>query len=324
MALSGLTHVWVEAPFLSDALQQFPREVALLYPAAGGDPIANALPAQAVLASSLIKYNGQLMDRLPNLRLIARTGIGYDNVNIEDATARGIVVTNTPDGPTESTAEHTVAMLLAVAKRLKQGNDNLAAGKWGPREQSLLGTEVRGKVLGLVGLGRIGRRVANICRLGLEMQVVAHDPFVTPAQAAEIGVTWAELDEVVAQADFLSVHVPATPQTHHLIDRKRIARMKTGSYVLNMARGPLVDAEALLEALENGKLAGAGLDVFEPEPPPVDSPLRHHPKILATPHTAGLTAEGRSRIETMAVERVLAFFRGEQPPDVVNRELFDV
>jgi len=322
MSLQGLTHVWVEAPFLSDALKQFPNEVTLLFPAPKpADPIANAEPVQAVLASSLLKYNGALMDRLPNLRLIARTGIGYDNVVVEDASARGIVVTNTPDGPTQSTAEHTVAMLLAVAKRLKPGNANLAAGKWGPREHPLVGTEVKGKTLGLVGLGRIGRKVAQICRLGLEMNVIAYDPFVTPAQATELGVTWAELAAVVAGADFLSVHVPASAESYHLINRERIAAMKSGAYVLNMARGPLVDAEALLEALDSGQLAGAGIDVFEPEPPPVDSRLRNHPLIVATPHTAGLTEDGRARIEFMAVERVLAFFRGETPPDVVNREV---
>lgn len=324
MSLNELTHVWVEAPFLSDSLDRFPAHVTVLFPASPPDePLANATPAQAILASSLIRYDGKLMDRLPNLRMIARTGIGYDNVVVDDATARGIVVTNTPDGPTESTAEHTVAMLLALAKRLKQGNDNLAAGKWGPREHPLVGVEVRDKTLGLVGLGRIGKRVAQICRLGLDMRVMAYDPYVTPAQAAELGVTWAELDDVLAQADFLSVHVPATSQTYHLVGREGIAKMKTGAYVLNMARGPLVDPEALLAALESGKLAGAGLDVFDPEPPPVDSPLRNHPLVIATPHAAGVTVEGRARIESMAVERVLAFFRGERPPDVLNPALFE-
>lgn len=319
-----LTHIWVEAPFLSAALDQFPPEVTILFPdPAEANPLANAQPAQAILASSMVQYDGKLMDGLPNLRMIARTGIGYDNVNVEDATARGIVVTNTPDGPTESTAEHTVAMLLALAKRLKQGNENLAAGKWGPRVAPLIGTEVRGKTLGLVGLGRIGRRVAQICRLGLEMNVIGYDPNITREQAAELCIAWAELDTVFAEADFLSVHVPATPQTYHLVGREGISRMKPGAYVLNMARGPLVDSEALLEAIDSGKLAGAGLDVFEPEPPAVDSRLRNHPLILATPHTAGLTNEGRARIEFMAVARVLAFFRGERPADVVNPSLFD-
>jgi len=321
MALSDLTHVWVEAPFLSEALKQFPDQITILHAAAGVDPIANAGPAQAILASSLLQYNSALMARLPNLRMIARTGIGYDNVVLADATAHGIVVTNTPDGPTQSTAEHTVAMLLAVAKRIKQGNANLAAGKWGPRIHPLIGTEVKDKTLGLIGLGRIGRKVAQICRLGLEMKVVGYDPFVTPAQAAELGVTWAELDEVVAQADFLSVHVPASKETYHLINRERIATMKTGAYVLNMARGPLVDAEALLEALDNDKLGGAGIDVFEPEPPALESRLRNHPMVHATPHTAGLTEDGRARIEFMAVERVLAFFRDGTTPDVLNRDV---
>jgi D-3-phosphoglycerate dehydrogenase len=324
MSLTDLTHIWVEAPFLSDALTGLPAHVTVLHPAtAPAEPLANAAPVQAILASSMLQYNGRLMDRLPHLRLIARTGIGYDNVVVEDATARGIVVTNTPDGPTESTAEHTVAMLLALAKRLKQGDANMAQGKWGPRGGALVGTEVTGKTLGLVGLGRIGRRVAQICHLGLNMHVLAYDPYVTPAQAAEIGVTLADLDTVIAEADFLSLHAPLTKETHHLMNRGRFAMMKDGASLLNIARGGLVDADALLAALESGKIAAAGLDVFEPEPLPADSPLRNHPMILATPHSAGVTIEGRERIESMAVERVLQFFRGERPQDVVNRELFD-
>lgn len=322
MTFTDLTHLWVEAPFISDALKQFPPHVQLCFPEVNGQAPQAGAPYQASIASSLVKYNGALMDGLPNLRMIARTGIGVDNVDLDAATQRGIVVTNTPDGPTESTAEHTVAMLLALAKRLKFGNDNLAAGQWGPRVGYMIGTEVRGKTLGLVGLGRIGRRVAQICRLGLEMAVIGYDPYVTAEQAAQQGITMASLDEVIAQADFLSVHVPATPETQHLINRARLAQMKQGAYLLNMARGPLVDEDALVEAVDSGKLAGAGIDVFEPEPPPVTSRLRNHPNIIATPHIAGVTAEGRTRMEAMAVERVLAFFRGERPLDVVNHEVF--
>jgi D-3-phosphoglycerate dehydrogenase len=322
MSLSDLTHVWIEAPFISDALQKIPVQVVKLYPDVTGQPPPVGAPVQAAFASSLLRYDGALLDTLPNLRIVARTGIGVDNVDIAAASARGILVTNTPDGPTESTAEHTVAMLLALAKRLKQGNDNLAAGKWGPRTGLLIGTEVQGKTLGLVGLGRIGRRVAQICRLGLEMRVIGYDPYVTATQVADLGIEVMSLDEVVTQADFLSVHVPATPETHHLIDQRRLAQMKQGAYVLNMARGPLVDAEALLEALDSGKLLGAGLDVFDPEPLPVVSRLRNHPNIVATPHIAGVTQEGRTRMEHMAVDRVLAFFRGERPADLVNPEVF--
>jgi D-3-phosphoglycerate dehydrogenase len=322
MVGTTLTHVWVEAPFVSDALAALPAEVTVLYPAAGADPFANALPVQGMLASSILRYNAELFARLPNLRMVQRTGIGVDNVELDDATAAGIVVCNTPDGPTESTAEHTVAMLLNLAKRIKQGNANLAAGKWGPRGGPLLGVEVRGRTLGLVGLGRIGRRVAEICGKGLGMRVIATDPYVTAEQASAAGVTLMDLDGVIAQADFLSLHVPATPQTYHLIDQARIAQMKDGAYLLNLARGPLIDAAAVVEAVESGKLGGAGIDVFDPEPPAVDSVLRNHPLIVATPHSAGVTVEGRERIERMAVERLRAFFAGERPADVVNPEVY--
>lgn len=318
MAVNQLTHVWVEAPFYSRALDALPAEVTVLYPAPGADRVANAGPAQGILASSLVQYNAALFERLPNLRMVTRTGIGVDNVDLEAATDAGVVVCNTPEGPTESTAEHTVAILLNLAKRIKQGNDNLAAGKWGPRADPLVGVEVRGRTLGLVGLGRIGRRVAHICGVGLGMRVIGYDPYVRAADVEPLGITALDLDSVIAQADFLSLHLPATPETYHLMNRERIGRMKPGAFLLNLARGPLVDAEALVEAVDAGKLGGAGVDVFDPEPPTVDSILRNHPMIVATPHNAGLTVEGRTRIEEMAVERLQAFFRGETPPDVCN------
>ena len=321
MPIPDLTDLWVEAPFISDTLTQLPSHITITISDPASQPPTPGAPYQAIIASSLIQYDSALMATLPNLRMIARTGIGYDNVNLADATAHGIVVTNTPDGPTESTAEHTVAMLLALAKRIKQGDANVAEGKWGPRAGTLIGVEVKDKTLGLVGLGRIGKRVANICRLGLEMQVIAYDPYVTPEQGAAIGVEMTALDNVVRRADFLSVHVPATPETHHLVNRDLIANMKNGAFVLNLARGPLVDEEALLEAVDSGKLMGAGLDVYDPEPPSDRSRLRNHPLIIATPHTAGLTMEGRARTEVMAVERILAFFRGETPEDLLNRDV---
>ncbi|CAN5503944.1 N/A [soil metagenome] len=324
MALTDLTHLWVEAAFSSDALKQIPEHVKIIYPPGPSiPPQAADEPVQAILASSLVTYDHSVIDQLPNLRILVRTGIGIDNVVVPDATARGVVVCNTPDGPTESTAEHTVAMLLALAKRLKQGNDNLAAGKWGPRTGGLLGIEVVGKTLGLVGLGRIGRRVAHMCRHGFDMQILAYDPFVTPEQAKQLGVTLADLDTVLAKSDFVSLHLPSTPETYHLMNSTRLAQMKPSAYLLNMARGPLVDEQALLDALDNGQLAAAGIDVFEPEPPPVTTRLRNHPMILATPHSASVTVEGRARIESMAVERLLAFFRGERPQDVVNPEVYN-
>lgn len=318
-----LTHIWLEAPLLPQVLALLPVDVVAIAAASlPAQPWATATRAQAIVASSLVRYTGEVMDSCPALRLIARTGIGVDNVDLAAATARGVVVTNTPDGPTESTAEHSVAMLLALAKRLKQGDANLASGQWGPRQGPLVGVEVRGKTLGLVGLGRIGRRVAEICKLAFAMRVVGCDPFVSPEEAAALGIELADTDTVIAQADFLSLHAPATPETHKLINRARLATMKPGAYLLNMARGALVDEEALLEAIDSGRLAGAGLDVFDPEPPTMDSPLRNHPKVIATPHVASLTAEGRERMERMAVERLLDFMAGRRPENVVNPAVY--
>ncbi|MEM7134608.1 MAG: NAD(P)-dependent oxidoreductase [Chloroflexota bacterium] len=324
MTLTNLTHIWGEVPPLSDVSSFLPAHTQVIYRRdAAASPIESAMPAQAILASSLLQYNGELFDQLPNLRMVCRTGIGIDNLDLNDATERGIVCCHTPDGPTESTAEHTVAMLLALSKRLKQGNANLAAGQWGPRAGMLIGDQVQGKTLGLLGLGRIGRRVGQICRLGLDMRVMGYDPFVGAEDVANMGFEWMEQDQVIAQADYLSVHIPATPETYHLMNRERISQMKDGAYLLNMSRGPLVDPAALLDAMDKGKLNGAGIDVFEPEPPEVDSPLRNHPNIIATPHIAGVTVESRTLMEQMAIERILAFFRGEKPDNMVNPEVWE-
>ena len=205
-----------------------PPDVVRLVPAATAPIYATAALAQAITAASLLRYDAAVMDACPQLKLIARTGIGVDNVDLEAATARGIVVTNTPDGPTESTAEHTVAMLLGLAKRIKQGSAHLAEGRWGQRPRRMMGDEVQGKTLGLVGLGRIGRRVAHICGVGLGMRVIGYDPLLTPEQALALGVEPVSLERVIAEADFLSLHAPAIPETYKLMDRGRHRPHETG------------------------------------------------------------------------------------------------
>ena len=316
MNISELTHIWSEAPQLSDALSKFPQSVTRLI-ADPADPVGSARPAQAILAASAIRYNDDVFDRLPNLRILVRTGIGIDNVDLDAATRHHVVFCNTPDGPTESTAEHTIALMLAVAKQVKPGMEQLAAGDFAPRGLPM-GTELMGKTLGLVGLGRIGGRVAHICGRGFGMRVLAFDPYISAERAAELGVELADLDTIIGSADFLSLHAPSTPETYHLMNADRFAQMKTEAVLLNLARGPLVDPSALLEALDNGQIRGAGMDVFDPEPPPVSSRLRTHPKIVATPHSATTTIEGRGRIEHMAVAAVLDFFNGRQPKDICN------
>jgi len=318
-----LTHVWFEIPMLTDAPSLLPADVVQLKPDPGQPPLDSAHEAQAIFAAAAIPYTGEVFDSLPNLRIIVRTGIGIDNVDSDAAAERGVVFCNTPDGPTESTAEHAVALLMAVAKRVIPGHLGVSAGGW-PARSDLMGTEVKGKTLGLIGLGRIGRRVAHICGAGLGMRVIGADPFVTAEAAAQMGVDLLSQDEVFAQADFLSLHAPSIPATHKMINRASIARMKTGAYLINVARGPLVDDAALIAALDSGKLAGAGIDVFDPEPPADDAPIRFHPKIVLTPHSASVTGDGRARIERMAVERVLQFFDGQRPKDVCNPQVYEI
>ena len=182
MKTSKLTHIWSEAPQLSDALSKFPQSVTRLI-ADPADPVGSAKPAQAILAASAIRYNDDVFDRLPNLRILVRTGIGIDNVDLDAATRHRVVFCNTPDGPTESTAEHTIALMLAVAKQVKPGMEQLAAGDFAPRGLPM-GTELMGKTLGLVGLGRIGGRVAHICGRGFGMRVLAFDPYISAERAA--------------------------------------------------------------------------------------------------------------------------------------------
>ena len=318
MALAQLTHLWMEQPLVPEARSLVPPHVTLL-PAALGEPrpYANAAPAQAAIALSQLRYDADFLAAAPKLRILSRAGIGLDNVDVPAASRRGVAVCNAPDGPTESTAEHAVALMLALAKRLKPGDANVAAGNFGPRS-GLLGTELKGRTLGLLGLGRIGRRVAEICGLGLKMNVVASDPAVKPEQAREMGVTLTDQESVIARADVLSLHAPLLPQTRGMMNRERLGRMKKGSYLINVARGALVVEEDLLAAIDAGHLAGAGLDVFEPEPPAKGSRIRNHPSIIVTPHAASVTAEGRARTDVMAVEAVLAFFRGEPAPNLVN------
>ena len=324
MALDQLTDVWCEVQQLSNALDNLPGRVNIAVPPPNHpDPIATAVPAQAILASSGIVYDRAVFARLPNLRILVRTGIGVDNVNTADASAAGVVFCNTPAGPTESTAEHTVALMLAIAKRIPEGQAQLARGEFAPRGISL-GNELMGKTLGLVGFGRIGRRVGHICHHGFGMKLLTHDPILTQSQIAETGLTvqQVDLETLWAQCDFISLHAPSIPSTYHMVNAESIARMKTGAYLLNLARGPLVDAEALLVALDEGKLAGAGLDVFEPEPLPVASRLRTHPRVVATPHSATTTLEARQRIEAMAVTEIQRHFSGQAPLNALNPEVW--
>jgi D-3-phosphoglycerate dehydrogenase len=278
--------------------------------------------AQAIIASSRVRYDGELMNLAPELRVISRTGIGLDNVSISDASKRGIAVCNLPEGPTVSTAEHAIALMFAVAKELPRAAQALRDGR-GDFFNEYRGIELCGLRLGIIGLGRIGGRVAMFAK-ALGMEVTACDPFLDPRIAERVGAkVLPDLTVLLAGADVVSLHAPLKPETKDLMDANRIAEMKRGALVSNTARGGLVDEQALLGALESGHLRGAGLDVFDPEPPDPTNRLLQLDNVIATPHIAGATETSRDHLWRMAIAQALQVLRGERPPSLANPEILD-
>jgi D-3-phosphoglycerate dehydrogenase len=285
-------------------------------------PFARVAEADAIIAGSRLSYDADAMDQAPKLRVIARTGIGYNNVDLKAATARGIAVCNTPDAPTIATAEHAVALMFALARQLKWIGQALQQGGAADYFNQYNSLELYQACLGLVGLGRIGSHVAKIAR-GIGMTVIAYDPFVKPEQAEQLGVTLsASLEELLSQADVVSLHLPLMPETRNLINADRLAQMKYGAILINVSRGGIVDEVALCDALDEKRLSGAGLDVFDPEPPPPNHPLLGRDDVIATPHIAGATGAGKERLWRSALAQALQVLQGERPSHLVNPEVW--
>ncbi len=316
--------IWSERPMPEDVARSI-SDIAVPVGSAdlsAEDPFASLPSAQAAIAS-ILPFDGPVMDRAPDLRVVARTGIGVDRVDLAAATERGIAVCNTPDGPTISTAEHTIALMLAVAKRVKEAEHRLAEGGTTDFYAGHHAVELAGRWLGLMGLGRVGRRVARAAQ-ALDMEVVAHDPGVDSREMAEVGVKEAVSPaELLATADVISLHMPLTDATFHVIDGEALANVKPGAILINTARGGLVDEEALLAALDEGRLAGAGLDVTDPEPAPPGSPLLGRDDVVVTPHVAAATGAARERIYRTALEQALAVLRGDRPSHLVNPDVWE-
>ncbi len=285
-------------------------------------PLKRLSQAQGIIAGSRIQYDASFMVQAPDLRVVSRGGIGLDNVDIPAATARGIAVCNAPEAPTISTAEHTILLLLSVAKRLKSIERKLQSGSALDFYSEHTGVELRGRVLGLIGLGRIGSEVAKMAA-GLGMKVIVYDPFVSAERVAILGVEIAPtLETVLGSADFVSLHLPLTDKTRRLINAETLRLMKPGSHLINCGRGGLVDETALLSALERGHLAGAGLDVFEKEPPPPDHPLLKRDDVIGTPHLASATGAAKDRSWRAAITQALQTLQGIRPPHLVNPEVW--
>lgn len=261
--------------------------------------------AVAVIAGARVQWNGELLDQAPGVKVVSRTGIGYDNVDVAAAAERGVAVCNAPEAPSVSTAEHTMALIMAVTKHLRTTTAIADRGEKAPSVGIAL--ELDGRRLGLVGLGRIARRVAAAAT-ALGMEVIAHDPFIQTDSVD--GVRLVGLDEVFSESDVVSLHAPGGEATRHLVDAGRLASMRPGAYLVNCARGSLVDQEALLAALDSGQLAGAALDVTEPEPLPEGHPLLGREDVLVTPHVASSTAAGRRRLYEHAIDNALAVLAG--------------
>ena len=284
------------------------------------DWYAEAAEADAIIVSGETFVTAAAMDRIgERLRVIARTGIGVDRIDLDAATERGILVVNTPDGPTESTAEHAVALMLNLCKQVSVTERILRSGQPFPALPELTpGLELAGATLGLVGLGRIGSRVATIARV-LGMQVLAFDPFIAPERANTLGVTLTPtLAALLAQAQVVSLHCPSIPETRHIMNAETLGMMPRGSYLINVARGALIDEDALLAVLRSGHLAGAALDVFDPEPPMARHPLFTLPNTICTPHIGSYTYAGVLRMQVMACEQLASALRGERPGNLVN------
>lgn len=269
----------------------------------------------ALVVRSETKVTADVIEAATRLRIIGRAGVGVDNIDVAAATQRGIIVVNSPEGNTIAAAELTVAMMLAMARNIPQADRSLRAGEW--KRSKFVGTEVYRKTLGIIGLGKIGREVARRAK-GLGMTVIAYDPF-TPAEVAErIGVTLTDLDSLLAQSDFVTIHTPLNEQTRHLINAERIARMKDGARLINCARGGIVDEQALADALRSGKLAGAAVDVFSKEPPTPDNPLLSLENCVVTPHLGASTTEAQVNVAVDVAEQIVSVLRGGPARSAVN------
>ena len=290
-----------------------PREV-LLREAAVSDGLLSLLTD---------RIDGALLDAAPRVRVVSNYAVGYDNIDVAAATSRGVVVTNTPGVLTETVADFAITLLLAVARRVVESDRYTREGRWKSWEPLLfLGQDLYGATLGLVGLGRIGTAVAKRAH-GFDMRILYHDVVRREDLEHDLGLEFTSLEDLLRRSDFISVHTPLTPQTRHLISTDQFRLMKRTAVLVNTARGPIVDPDALYRALADRQIWGAGLDVFEVEPVPADHPLLRLDNIIVAPHIASASVETRAKMALMAVDNLLAALGGQRPPNFVNPDVWE-
>ena len=271
--------------------------------------------ADALIVRSAVQVTPAVLKQAPKLRVIGRAGVGVDNVDLPAATAAGVLVMNTPGGNAVSVAEHTIALMLSMARSIPQASASTKAGKW--EKKKFLGSELRGKMIGVIGLGSIGREVVKRAR-AFEMRVRAHDPYVTAQFAKDLGIQLVPLNELYKSSDYITVHVSLTPETDKLLNKEAFAQMKNGVRIVNCARGELLDEMALKEAIESGKVAGAALDVFLKEPTDSSFPLFAFDQVLATPHIGGSTEEAQEIVGVRIAEQIVEYLQNGVAINAVN------
>jgi glyoxylate reductase len=278
---------------------------------------------QALYCMLTNPIDGEVLDAAPNLRIVANMAVGYNNIKVDEATQRGIIVTNTPGVLTDTTADFAWTLLMAAARRVVEGDRFLRAGRfhgWGPL--MLVGQDVYGKTLGIIGFGRIGRAVAKRAR-GFDMQVLYYDrQSVDPATERDLNARAVSMEQLLEQSDYVTLHTDYNPETHHLIGAPEFERMKSTAYLINTARGPIVDEAALAHALKSGQIAGAALDVFEREPE-VHPGLLELENVVLAPHIASASLDTRNAMAMMAAENIISVMNGERPPNIVNPQVYD-
>lgn len=320
-----MKRILVNKPIHNDALDLLSQELEVLTPfKSTPEEILELLPGvQAMILCAGMKMDAAAIAAATSLEVIGRHGAGLDIVDIPSATEKGIPVVFTPLGPTESTAEHAFLLMMAVARKLTFLDRSVRSGNFHVRDH-VIGTELKDKKVGVVGFGNIGRRFAEMCRNALHMEIYAYDPFIDSQKITDWGATAQEsVLEMASNVDFLSLHIPATKDTHHIVNAAVLEALGPDGFLINCARGPVVDEKALLQALKGDKIAGAALDVYDPEPPLADNPLFELDNVVLTPHLASFTDEGRRRMGLMVAEDVLNVLRGETPRYLANPEVFE-
>lgn len=284
---------------------------------------AKDVDALATLLSD--KIDAEVFDAAPKLKMIAQLAVGFDNVDLQEATKRGIYVSNTPEVLTDTTADFAWTLLMALARRVVEADKYVRMGKWkvGWHPAMLQGRDVYGATMGIVGAGRIGYAVAKRAT-GFSMKILFYDVIPRPEMEKDFGAKKVDLDELLKQSDFVSVHVPLMKETHHLINAEKLRLMKKTAYLINNSRGPVVDEKALYEALNEGRIAGAGLDVFEQEPTSLANPLLKLDNVVVAPHISSASYETRSKMAEMVADNLIAFFEGKKPPNLINPDVLKV